>query len=655
MGRLGIPPPRLREKKRSGVVSLDEFFRRRVEEKYERNNPDGKCVNRGGRHFDAGNFDKARQYYLRAMRNTNPRKSDGKYFVIIPASLTGIDFVEGKIKIDGVIDTFEKYQNMLRDRISSNFVIYNLSDENIYRRTGDMASSARHYNQGRELYLSASLSATGDLRLLNALSVGTNYCREIQYDQAMHVFRRLINFTDKKDIVKKITQVQLAQVNLHKTATGKFEAMNLVKDFIFHTNAAVAASGNDEEQTTYFDYVLNRLAPIWDSTTAFGSWLAEGLKTHTMLFSRSHETEQVLSEQSTHHVFSLDDYVYKASPEHAAINEVLIANYFVQIKQGVVELKAMLEQRIGHLVTDRVEVELPIGRKLFCTGGVLTVPRSAFAEKRVQNIPKDTVIACYGKLPGRTLRDILMDDTIDLESKMEPVVGAVGQLSILHALGPLHLLQDAKVPRQDKEGMQKSYQSKRKYPGFSSNDWDTVIDAISPVLTTIDNRTIDSYVKDANPGNWIVPEVPFNITPIDFETTMIAGPQYDLVKLLEFSDITPIRDIFLERYLRMYNEYAQQFNRVVPKNKLKPIITDFQEFSTVYECYVIDHCIKSFHNPNYANDIFLPNKQFWTQRGMDSIDWLTEREEYSAADTAKISALKRIFEKYRDQTAARLG
>jgi hypothetical protein len=352
-------------------------------------------------------------------------------------------------------------------------------------------------------------------------------------------------------------------------------------------------------------------------------------------------------------VFSLGDYIYKAGSYQDLNNETWITQYFRALRSG----KIMLEgHTAGH---QNINLDGKTATHDIAAAQSINIAETYHLMWRQSMPPQirerfnQECIVCYGTLPGSMIRDIMSGE--DPESAGEAYLTAVSTLGVIHALGPKHLLEEVPFVHKPRA---KDYQEHivrcmRRGNGFTRADIDIARKAYSPIAQSLEKRKIDSYVKDANPFNWIAyQDDPRTICAIDFETCQIAGPQYDLVKIIEHFDhlTSENKKQLIDAYVAIYNDVAKEFNAVVPEICHKPYIDDHSEFMTTYVYYALDYYIKSYHNGNYESAEFLPQKFHWMNMGISSIDWLQEKHSFNDSDTAKLAALKNVFEKYRDQT-----
>jgi hypothetical protein len=355
--------------------------------------------------------------------------------------------------------------------------------------------------------------------------------------------------------------------------------------------------------------------------------------------------------RTSHTVIHIDEHVYKIGTPMDVLEEQLHMYYQVALNGSLPDKRIYLRPE-GLFDFDQIPTNLSINlprrlaqfvvmppdlqEKLKCTG-------SLTAYERISGTPLDIILTSKDTLT----KDISLSKTTEV-------------LATLHALSPKHILEGTpfytpptacEYARRLKKITQKKY-------GFSCDDNKKILRASDIISRPMQNPLVTVAVKDANPGNWIIafkedsPQVVESVTPLDFETTFVTAPQWDLVKLLDyFPQSTQKSHKTLSNYITTYNQVAREVNESVPFVMQRDIIENHPSFHSSYELHVIDQSIKLFHREQYQEMSYVDMRMDWMQRGMDAIDWLNDHEEYTADDTAKLSTLKGIFEKYRNKTA----
>ncbi|MBD3318402.1 hypothetical protein GF342_00675 [Candidatus Woesearchaeota archaeon] len=414
---------------------------------------------------------------------------------------------------------------------------------------------------------------------------------------------------------------------------------------------AVYADASEQERAPYLHFRDEVLIPQLVAIGGRSELSVRCLNAVRPLAEHVHQLSRILEGRTRHKVFSLGDHVYKLGENRMIENEHFMNRYFMFVRRGVIDTKGMFDNGTGTLertegLTDLMNdpPRIEIGENILRLAHEWIPPHVA------EFFQDEEVILCYGRLPGPHFRDFLLDD--QSAGRIEEAYRhGLYQLANIHAFGPQHLLESVPfaVVHDGKYYQSSTMKKMDEGEGFTSADKDRVRDAFSSVARMLDNRKVTTYVKDANPLNWIVRDNdPRLMTAVDFESAQLAGPQYDLVKFLEHVqhlDQTT-KSVLIAQYRGTYNDAVRRFNAQVPGRCHKQTIDDLKEFFLTYEAYVIDFVIKSVHDPNYAHPEFQSQKRDWMKRGVEATRQLMGQETVRIADKASLAVLATVFERY---------
>ncbi|MBD3318396.1 hypothetical protein GF342_00645 [Candidatus Woesearchaeota archaeon] len=528
---------------------------------------------------------------------------------------------------DLAIDLFGEIQSTIP--LASRRVIRDQVERSLYSIGQNLYEAGLSDSAYRVYHFLAPRSQELGFRRAATLCAGIVRTNQRRYEESRQLFACAIPTTDPEEFVRCLDD---AHGSIADAGNG-FAARSLVAHTYFSYVESHYDTDNRDEAADLIDEVLNvtqaSIAQFPQAAQTPSLYFVDGLRAATVLLGRVHQAQPLLPGMSTHTVFRIGPYVYKAAAPRVSRDESWILNYFASIRSGRIAVRGWTDTLRGYS-----QNHAPVHRQLESARS-LRLPLESMHLERIPSyveelVGQGNVVNAYGALPGVTLRQALKEDP-DPASLLED---AVDQLAIIHAVGPSHLLHKVPFicPRQDEDFVRSLTDRMAEGHGFVEEDRESVLQAYRTVAQRIGQRKSNVFVKDANPLNWI--EKQGVTVPIDFESTQLDGPQYDLVKLFEHStdmsdgvlfrfrfqgEKNPIESgtltRLLDRYIESYNKAVTEFNTAVGSRYRHEPIEDREEFFQTYLWYVVDFALKSFHDRNYAHQEFAEDKRRWMVRG----------------------------------------
>ncbi|MBD3318404.1 hypothetical protein GF342_00685 [Candidatus Woesearchaeota archaeon] len=347
--------------------------------------------------------------------------------------------------------------------------------------------------------------------------------------------------------------------------------------------------------------------------------------------------------RNTHRVVQAGPYVYKVSKSKTVVNESFFHRYFLAVRDGIIQLQGVGRTGEGTFVEGETVVHSSSFGSLFALPSHLWM-LNGHQSRCVMNSPKIEAVAAYDVIGGMTLHQYFenVEDPVPIYQEV------VRQIACFHGFGPQHLLEQVPFIHADDARSYRRHVSTlmRRSGFFSAAQQELVRRGYDVIASALGNRAITTYVKDANHFNWMVVEDTFpHIIPIDFESAKLAGPGYDLVKLLEHRQhlSREQREGLMGEYIRDFNAICDDFTVAVPSAYARQKIEDSDRFLVTYENYVVDHVVKCVNNPNYILPEFDGLKRGWLRRGVDAVDWLIQNHQYDETEVKRLRAMQEVF------------
>ncbi|MBD3318403.1 hypothetical protein GF342_00680 [Candidatus Woesearchaeota archaeon] len=598
-----------------------------------------------------GNYDEARQCFRRAREIELPHE---EYVLMVNSSLDAEGALEALVSDP---DPRELVQRIVEAAVDETLphgfiMMHGLRSNHEAHSTGiaDCLSNWEQYSLSAKYHAHAACYSREPLRqFTNLVRSAVEEYHAGEYQKARELFGKLFGFSKSADpraiFFYERGEQETRDHNWSTTTLSIHKVMH-----VLHGLLALYSTGPCTNERIvfhkWFGEVQSALKERFDARS-FQS-ISEGFAAMQTLYAHHDELSQMFEKRTTHRVFRLNEYAFKGGTSDAISNEAWVLSYFKSLGDGRVPLSVMCDDEHSQHVADGVSIDLS-------AIGPTRTPSIAFRlsgtgiPPHLQHVfPPNEVVIGYGLIPGQLLFEYLQQPGVDHEQVCGP---AIDQLARLHAVGPKHLLEvvEGNEPHNAQFYVESMDGRIERGHGWTRGEWEFARPGYEVLARCLERRSIDSWVKDAHPLNWIIlPHQPECIMPVDFESVQIAGPGYDLAKLLEHVPVLSeeTKECLLDRYYNEYNAAALAFNSQAPK-AAKPLITDLAAFRRDYLAYVVDFCVKSIHDPHYRFEEFAEARRQWMRRGAEVVSAMLEMPDFSDDERSALQRLAKICDSYR--------